>query len=112
MSNVDKHRTINLTIWHAIALRWDITSIPPGIKIHSHWLRPIGPIESGAILAEMRFTNEGPAEAAVETYKEFYFTVAFGEGAPLEGQFVQTTLRNLVDCVKGTLEALSPFVAT
>jgi hypothetical protein len=72
MSNVDKHRTINLTIWHAIALRWDITSIPPGIKIHSHWLRPIGPIESGAILAEMRFTNEGPAEAAVETYKEFY----------------------------------------
>lgn len=109
MDDIDKHRTIHLTGWSAHTVSWDVTHVPQGVHVHSLKVHPPGPIESGAVLAELEITS--PADiAALYTDKEFLFTIAFDIGTPLSQRQVQDALWELYFYTEGVLNALNRFV--
>ena len=110
MSNIDKHRNIHVTAWSAHTISLDITDIAPRVRIHSHRVRLPGVIESGTVIAEIDITTPRLSKGAMYVEKEFYFTVAFGQGTPLVGQPANVALGELGLYVEGIVEALGRFV--
>lgn len=110
MDDIDKHRTVHLTGWSAMVVTLDITHVPPGSRVHSLYVRPIGPIESGAVLAELDFTATATDFAVMYMDKGFYFAITFDEGTPLDGREILESLYDLYAYVEGVLNALHRFV--
>ncbi len=114
MDDIDKHRTIHISGWSAHAIALDITELMPGVRLHSHSIRPTGAIESGAILVEIDYSADfaivNPDVPAMYMDKEFLFTIAFSDDTPLAGQQVQAALFDLSVYVQGIVNALNRFV--
>lgn len=110
MDDIDKHRTIHITGWSAHSIVLDITDVQPGVRVHSLSVRPVGAIESGAILVEIDFTSAKSDAPTMYLHKEFLFEIAFDKDTPLPGLPVQGALYDLAFYVEGILNSLHRFV--
>ena len=110
LSNIDKHRSLHMTTWTALQVRWDITHLFEGTVIHSQWIRPIGVIESGAVLAEIDMSYTAYGQPSMQTDRGFTFTVSLDEAIADRTRPLPYLLGDLGEYVLGVVESLDQFV--
>ena len=109
LSNLDKHRFIPLTTWIAHKLELEITSVSPGVVIHSKEI--MHHIRSGDEFVRIHLSYP-PTETDpfVDMDRSYWFTIALDENIPWGGKQVQSAMYELIGSVESTLNLLTPYI--